>query len=67
MSRPRLPEEYEQLRSTVEQFAHDVVAPVIAAHYEARTFPYEIVAGMADLGLLLPVSGSALIPENVLS
>ncbi len=51
MSRARLPEEYEALRSTVEQFAHDVVAPVIASHYEAGTFPYEIVRDMARMGL----------------
>jgi short/branched chain acyl-CoA dehydrogenase len=51
MSRARLPEEYEALRSTVEQFAHDVVAPVIGAHYEAGTFPYEVVRDMARMGL----------------
>ncbi len=51
MSRARLPEEYEALRSTVEQFAHDVVAPVIGAHYEAGTFPYEIVREMGTMGL----------------
>ncbi len=51
MSRARLPEEYEALRSTVEQFAHDVVAPVIGAHYEAGTFPYEIVREMGAMGL----------------
>ena len=51
MSRARLPQEYEALRSTVEQFAHDVVAPVIADHYEAHTFPYGIVRDMGRLGL----------------
>jgi short/branched chain acyl-CoA dehydrogenase len=51
MSKARLPEEYEALRATVEQFAHDVVAPVIAEHYENHTFPYEIVAQMGRLGL----------------
>src|SRR5664279_4660352 len=51
MSRARLPEEYEQLRSTVEQFAHDVVAPTIGAHYEAGTYPYEIVREMGRMGL----------------
>lgn len=35
----------------VRSFANDVVAPVIGDHYEARTFPYEIVAQMGDLGL----------------
>jgi alkylation response protein AidB-like acyl-CoA dehydrogenase len=51
MSRARLPEEYEALRATVEEFAHDVVAPVIGAHYEAHTFPYEIVREMGRMGL----------------
>jgi alkylation response protein AidB-like acyl-CoA dehydrogenase len=51
MSRARLPEEYEALRSTVEQFAHDVVAPVIGEHDEAHTFPYEIVREMGRMGL----------------
>ena len=51
MSKARLPEEYEALRVTVEQFAHDVVAPVIAEHYENHTFPYEIVEQMGRLGL----------------
>lgn len=35
----------------VRSFANDVVAPVIGDHYEARTFPYEIVSQMGDLGL----------------
>jgi alkylation response protein AidB-like acyl-CoA dehydrogenase len=51
MSRARLPDEYEALRSTVEQFAHDVVAPVIGEHDEAHTFPYEIVREMGRMGL----------------
>ena len=51
MSRARLPEEYEALRSTVEQFAHDVVAPVIGEHDEAHTFPYGIVREMGRMGL----------------
>jgi short-chain 2-methylacyl-CoA dehydrogenase len=51
MSKARLPEEYEALRATVEAFAHDVVAPKIAAYYEAHAFPYEIVAEMGRLGL----------------
>jgi short-chain 2-methylacyl-CoA dehydrogenase len=43
--------EQEALRSTVEQFARDVVAPVIGGHYERGEFPYEIVAKMGKLGL----------------
>jgi short-chain 2-methylacyl-CoA dehydrogenase len=35
----------------VRSFANDVVAPVIGNHYEERTFPYEIVSQMGDLGL----------------
>ena len=46
-----LNEEHEALRSTVEEFARDVVAPVIGGHYERGEFPYEIVARMGKLGL----------------
>jgi short/branched chain acyl-CoA dehydrogenase len=52
-----LSDEYEDLRSTVERFTRDVVAPVIADHYEAGTFPYEVVGQMGNLGLFgLPFS-----------
>jgi short-chain 2-methylacyl-CoA dehydrogenase len=47
----RLTEEQEALRATVAEFARDVVAPRAAAHDEDRTFPYEVVAGMAKMGL----------------
>ena len=47
----RLSPEHEELRATVEKFAHDVVAPTIAEHYEAHTFPYEIVRQMGEMGL----------------
>jgi short-chain 2-methylacyl-CoA dehydrogenase len=43
--------EQEALRSTVEQFAREVVAPVIGGHYERGEFPYDIVAKMGKLGL----------------
>src|SRR5207237_8380278 len=46
-----LTEEQEQLRGTVEQFAREVVAPVIGDLYERGEFPYEIVAGMGKMGL----------------
>jgi alkylation response protein AidB-like acyl-CoA dehydrogenase len=46
-----LTEEQEQLRRTVESFAHEVVAPVIGDLYERGEFPYEIVAGMGKMGL----------------
>ena len=46
-----LNEEQEALRSTVEDFAREVVAPVIGGYYERAEFPYEIVAKMGKLGL----------------
>ena len=46
-----LNEEQEALRSTVEDFARQVVAPVIGGYYERGEFPYEIVARMGKLGL----------------
>jgi short/branched chain acyl-CoA dehydrogenase len=51
MSRPRLSEDFEEFRASVERFAHDVVAPVIGEYYEADTFPYEIVREMGRMGL----------------
>src|SRR3954465_8609024 len=47
----RLTEEQEQLRKTVAAFARDVVAPVAAHHDATKTFPYEVVAGMAEMAL----------------
>jgi butyryl-CoA dehydrogenase len=46
-----LNDEHAELRRTVAEFAHDVVAPVIGDYYERREFPYEIVARMGKLGL----------------
>lgn len=46
-----LDSEYEDLRKTVEQFAHDVVAPVIGDYYERQEFPYPIIAQMGEMGL----------------
>jgi short-chain 2-methylacyl-CoA dehydrogenase len=43
--------ELRMLQETVRDFANDVVAPVIGAHYEAETFPYDIVRQMGELGL----------------
>ncbi|MBD8507106.1 acyl-CoA dehydrogenase family protein [Hoyosella sp. G463] len=51
LSASALPDEYEQLRRTVEEFAREVVAPVAAEHDENKTFPYEVVRGMAGMGL----------------
>ncbi|EDY52487.1 acyl-CoA dehydrogenase [Streptomyces clavuligerus] len=47
----RLTPEHEELRRTVEQFAHDVVAPAIGDLYERHEFPYGIVAEMGRMGL----------------
>src|SRR5580704_6822442 len=46
-----LNEEHEALRRTVEDFAREVVAPVIGGYYERGEFPYEIIAKIGKLGL----------------
>src|SRR5688572_29855800 len=46
-----LSDELESLRKTVEEFAHEVVAPVIGDFYEQGEFPYEIVREMGRMGL----------------
>jgi alkylation response protein AidB-like acyl-CoA dehydrogenase len=46
-----LSEELELFRNTVQTFAREVVAPVAPHHDRTETFPYEVVRGMADLGL----------------
>ncbi|MCV7176976.1 acyl-CoA dehydrogenase family protein [Mycolicibacterium sphagni] len=51
LSTGTLPDEYEQLAKTVRDFARAVVAPVAAEHDKQHTFPYEVVAGMAEMGL----------------
>src|SRR6266700_1141207 len=52
----KLDEEHEDLRKSVEEFARDVVAPVIGGLYEREEFPYDIVAQMGRMGLFgLPV------------
>jgi len=51
LSTSSLPDEYEQLAKTVREFAQTVVAPVAAKHDEEHSFPYLVVAGMADMGL----------------
>jgi alkylation response protein AidB-like acyl-CoA dehydrogenase len=47
----RLSEEQAQLRKTVEAFAREVVAPVAAYHDETKTFPYDVVRSMGEMGL----------------
>lgn len=51
LSTGTLPEEYRDLALTVRDFARAVVAPVAAEHDVNHTFPYEVVAGMAEMGL----------------
>jgi alkylation response protein AidB-like acyl-CoA dehydrogenase len=47
----RLTEEQEALRASVQDFAREVVAPVIAEHYEHKTFPYDVIRQMGKMGL----------------
>ncbi|MEC4018083.1 acyl-CoA dehydrogenase family protein [Streptomyces sp. H27-D2] len=47
----RLSPEHEELRRTVQEFAHDVIAPKIGDLYERHEFPYEIVSEMGRMGL----------------
>ena len=51
LSTGNLPDEYAQLAKTVRDFAQTVVAPVSAKHDAEHSFPYEVVSGMADMGL----------------
>ncbi|MBT0567408.1 acyl-CoA dehydrogenase family protein [Williamsia sp. CHRR-6] len=46
-----LSQEYTDLIAVVREFAQTVVAPVSAKHDAQRSFPYEVVAGMAEMGL----------------
>ncbi len=46
-----LSEEHETLRKTVESFARSVVAPRAEEMDRTEEFPYDIVAGMAQMGL----------------
>ncbi len=47
-----LTEEERQIQSTVRSFVDARVLPVIADHFEKGTFPTELVAEIASLGLL---------------
>ncbi|MHA6760133.1 acyl-CoA dehydrogenase family protein [Streptacidiphilus sp. PAMC 29251] len=47
----RLAPEHEELRRTVAEFAHDVIAPKIGEYYEHEEFPYEIIREMGRMGL----------------
>src|SRR3954471_395101 len=57
VSTTHLSDELESLRKTVEEFAHEVVAPQIGELYEREEFPYDIVRQMGEMGLFgLPFS-----------
>ena len=47
-----LSEEHELLRHTVREFAEERIAPVVEELDREHRFPYEIVAELADLGLM---------------
>lgn len=47
----QLSPEHEALRSTVEQFAREEIAPVAGDLYERHAFPYEIVSKLGKLGI----------------
>ena len=51
LSTGTLPDHYEQLAKALRDFAQSVVAPVAARHDAEHSFPYEVVSGMADMGL----------------
>jgi butyryl-CoA dehydrogenase len=54
-----LSDEQREIRQTVRAFAQDEIAPRAAAYDESGDFPYDLVAGMARLGLFgLPFSES---------
>ncbi|MFT4088241.1 MAG: acyl-CoA dehydrogenase family protein [Gordonia sp. (in: high G+C Gram-positive bacteria)] len=46
-----LTQEYTDLIESVRDFAQRVVAPAAAEHDRAKTFPYEVVAQMGQMGL----------------
>ena len=47
-----LSDEHQLLRQTVREFAEERIAPVAEELDREHRFPYEIVAGLAELGLL---------------
>lgn len=47
-----LSEEERMVRDTVRQFVRERVVPIIGEHFEAGTFPRELVPAIAELGLL---------------
>lgn len=51
MINTELSQEQTSLKNTVAEFARAVISPVAQFHDETKTFPYQVVQGMADLGL----------------
>ena len=47
-----LSEEERMVRDTVRKFVQDRVLPIIGEHFEAGTFPRELISTIAELGLL---------------
>lgn len=47
-----LSEEERMVRDTVRKFVQDRILPIIGAHFEAGTFPRELIPELANLGLL---------------
>ena len=47
----QLTDEQTQLTKTVAAFAREVVAPVAAHHDETKSFPYDVVRQMGEMGL----------------
>jgi len=47
-----LSEEERMVRDTVRQFVRERVLPIIGEHFEAGTFPRELIPAVAELGLL---------------
>lgn len=45
-------EEQRLVRDSVRRFAREIYAPVVADHYEAETFPEDLIAPIAELGVL---------------
>src|SRR3954470_22973443 len=47
-----LPDDHELIRRTVRDFAQSEVAPVAEALDRTKSFPYQIVRKLGDLGLM---------------
>jgi glutaryl-CoA dehydrogenase len=47
-----LSEEERMVRDTVRKFVNERVLPIIGEHFEAGTFPRELIPEIADMGLL---------------